>query len=187
MQINRIDNTNFQAIYRLKNVPGVVEDIEKKIIPAYKIINNENSYTIIGNNPYKNVLKKMIERVAEFEKTSISWVEMNAKNYGLNLNSTEDDVIYFIAGNKELEKFKEYIKKRNDRMRPSIKNLLKKIFLKEEKIITVPDNSPEHIKFLADAMDYDCKEKLAFNEYIKERVQDVDSPKDLFYTILRER
>lgn len=187
MQINKIDNTNFQAIYRLKNIPSAVEEIEKKVIPAYKIMSNENAYTIIGNNPFRKVLRTMIERVAEFEKTSISWVEMNAKNYGLNLNSTEDDVIYFIAGNKELEKFKEYIKKRNDRMRPSIKNLLKKIFLKEEKIITVPDNSPEHIKFLADAMDYDCKETLAFNEYIKGQVKDVKSPRDLFYTMLRER
>ena len=156
-------------------------------IPYYNRVTNEKAYAVVGNNPFKKVLEKTIERIAENNKTSTNWVEMNAKNHGLDLSKAKEEVIYFFTGNKEIMNFSDYLVKRNDRLRPTIKNKLKNIFLKEENIINVPNDAPKHIKYLADAMDYDYKETLAFNEYIKGRVQVVSTVREMFIKMMNER
>ena len=65
MQINRIDNTNFKAIYKIRSTPAIIEEVEKNLIPIYENVTNQTAYAVVGNNPFKILVTNMIEKIAQ--------------------------------------------------------------------------------------------------------------------------
>ena len=190
MQINKINNTNFQGIYRIKNSPAIVKEIQNKVAPSYRMVSHNPIVAFPGKNPFKITLDILMEIIAKSQNSSKDWLEMNAKNHGLDLSATKigDDYIHIITGEKDIKNIVEYMIDRTKKLQPSFKDKVMNFFgITKEVDYGITENTPEHLKPLFIALSKIEEEDIAFEEFAGKKVIKVNTPKELLTRMLMER
>ena len=66
MQINKIDKINFNGIYRIKNSPKNLMEIEKFVEPMYRHLKHEPVFQFVGKHPFRmglDMIMKLIYKI----------------------------------------------------------------------------------------------------------------------------
>lgn len=190
MQINKINNTNFQGIYRIKNTPAIVTEIQNKVAPSYKMVSNNPLVAFPGKNPFKIALDILMDMVADSQNSSKSWLAMNAKNHGLDLSAEKigDDYIHIITGEKDIKNIVEYMIERSNKLKPTFKDKVMNFFgISKEANYNITENTPEHLIPLFVGLSKNEEEDIAFAEFTGKRVIKVNTPQELLTRMLMER
>lgn len=190
MQINKIDNTNFQGIYRIKSSPAIINEIQNKVAPSYQRVSNNPIVAFSGKNPFKIALDILMDMIADSQNSSKDWLEMNAKNHGLDLSAakTGDDYIHIVTGEKDVKNIIEYMLDRAKKLKPSFKDKVMNFFgITKEVDYGITENTPEHLVPLFIALSKNEEEDIAFTEFAGKRVIKVNTPQELLTRMLMER
>ena len=182
MQINKIDNVKFNGIYRIKNTPKNIQEIEKYVEPMYKHLKHEPVFQFVGKHPFRMGLDMIMEVIAESQNGSVSWLKMNAENHGAELSSINEDSLHIVSGRKDIENLTDYLINRAEK-RFGFVNRLKNLFSKKN----VYDAKPEHLRPLFRALEFNEEECEAFNEKYGNKVISVNSPQELLQKMLCEK
>ena len=114
MDINKIDNTNFKAIYKIPYSEQNFSLIKDKIIPTYKVVSNQKADFFMGSHPLKMALIQVIEKIVKELDCSLEWLKANAKNHGAKEGSMDLDSICVITGQEDINDIGSFIKVRID-------------------------------------------------------------------------
>lgn len=184
MNINRIDNTNFNGMYKIPYSAKNMQELKDFVLPTYKGISNEPVFIFSGNNPFKVGLDTIMETIAKSNNSSIEWLKMNAKNHGIELPDN-NDTLHIISTEKDIKKLLEYMIKRVQSKKPTFVDKLKKFF-GIAKAPEYDENLPQHLLLLSEALKIDSQEAEAFKEYSKD-FKKAGSAKELFKLLMSER
>ena len=110
MNINKIDNTNFKAIYRLPYSERALNEIKQQVLPTYSTISNQKCGLFVGRNPFFDGLKIWIEAIAQKNNSSVEWLKMNATNHGAEIEHIEEGYIHVMTGEKDVQAVENYMK-----------------------------------------------------------------------------
>ena len=183
MQVNKIDTTNFQGIYRIANTPKNVSEIQKFVTPMYEHIRHEKTLLFEGYNPFKQALDILLEHIADEQKYSLSWLKMNAENFGADFSKVGDGILHIIAGKKDLSRVLEHMKNRAFH-KPTVLEQIKEFFSRPEKDYS---DKPEHLRLLFHALDVNKDEDTAFYEKFGKEIIEVKTPQELLTQMLGEK
>lgn len=197
MNINKVDNTNFKAIYRLPYSEKAIAEIQQQIIPTYKIVTHQNCHFFKGRNPFFDAVKIFIKMIADNNNSSVEWLKMNAKNHGINEKSMEEEFIHVITGDKDIKIIDDYMENRNNslfeilqqqlKQKNSIMHKIKTLFIADEKPdMGFDENTPPHLRELFYILNQDKTNTQVFNEQCPRPI-DVKSTKELFIKMMNER
>jgi len=184
MNINRINSTNFNGIYRIKNTPKNLDDMMKHVLPMYSHLRHEPVFVFSGRNPFKAAVDMLMELIADSQKSTIEWLKMNAEIHGLNLSKLNDDEIHIISGKQKTEEIVEYIKHRVEKQTGFWSNLKKQFSINNNDDIK---RKPEHLRPLAIALQDNETEEAAFLEKYSSQIVEVKTTQDLLRNLLTER
>ena len=189
MFINKIDNTNFQAIYKVKNLAGFANEIENRVIPTYESVSNQAAVKIVGDNPYKKHIFRVLDKLAKKNNSSRDWAERNAKNHGIDTSIINEDTVYVFTGNDEVIKLGKYMAGRNSRLKPTFIDKIREFFsIPKKNDVEFPEDLPSDLYSLYLSVNIDKNETQAFSEYLEaKKVIDANSPQDLLFKMLHER
>lgn len=190
MRINKIEHTNFQGMYKIKNTPAIVNEIQNKVAPAYQKVSNNSIIAFIGKNPFKIALDIIAEGIAETQNSSREWLEMNAKNHGLDLSdeNTGEDVLHIITGDKDIKETIEYMIDRSKKLQPGFKEKIMNFFgIKFEVNYGITRETPKHLIPLFIALSKNKEEDAAFEEFASKKIIKVNTPQELLTRMLMER
>lgn len=190
MHINNINNTNFQGIYRIKNSPAIKNEIKNKVTPMYQMVSNNPVIIFSGKNPFKIGLDILMNLIADSQNSSKTWLEMNAKNHGLDLSAANigDDILHIITDKKDIDNLIEYMINRIKKTEPTFKTkIMNFLGINKTDNYGIKNDTPKHLKPLFIALSKNEAENVAFEEYTKGKVINVDSPKELLTKLLLER
>lgn len=182
MQVNKVDNTNFNGIYRIKNTPKNLMEIDKYVNPMYQHLKHEPVFQFAGNHPFKMGLDVIMELIAEGQKGSVSWLKMNAENHGANLSKLDDEFVHVVSGKKEIEALLGFLENRAIK-KTGFMEKIKLMFATRETY----EEKPEHLRLLFHALARDEEECKAFNEAYKNKIIPVNSSQELLQKMLCER
>lgn len=183
MQINNQSyNIKFSGIYRLPNTAENANAIKHYVLPMYNEIKQEKIFIFPGNNPFRIGVDIIMDMVAKSNHGSREWVRMNAQNHGINITNLGDEVIHIISSNKDVERFKKYIKTRTSKERFLLKKLNRLVKNSKKNTST---NVPDHLKIIFAALRRNKEEDKAFSQFSKNAI-DVTSPEELLSFILTE-
>jgi len=183
MQVNKIDTTNFQGIYRIANTPRNVSEIQKYVTPMYEQIRHEKSFLFEGFNPFKQALDIILNEIADGEKYSLSWLKMNAENFGADFSKIGDGILHIITGKKDISRVFEHMKNRAFH-KPTVLEQIKEFFSRPEEDYS---DKPEHLRLLFHALDVNKEEDNAFYENFGDEIIEVKTPQDLLTKMLCEK
>lgn len=182
--INKTDNTNFNGIYRIKNTPKNIQEIQEHVLPMYEYLKHQPSIIFPGSNPFKAAVDIVIELTAKLNSSSIQWVKMNASNHKLDIVDKQEDFLHIVTSEKDISEIGEYLQKRMEQ-RNSFKTKIKRLFTREPQ-----EEIPEHLQLLSAAVKENNKESAAFEDFLAKRnkkIVETTSPQDLLTKILTER
>lgn len=186
MQINKIDNTNFKAIYKMKVDEKIIQELRTRVIPTYNKVTNQPAVVLQGRNPFVQILDDMIEAFAKQNNASKSWAIMNANNNGIKI-SEDKDILYIFSGDKDVKNLLSYIEERREYNKPSFINSIKNFFRKKEDRISISAETPKHLIPLALIDKFNQKETVAFNKYLGNKFIEAETPKELLIKMMCER
>ena len=197
MNINKIDNTNFKAIYRLPYSEKALSELKQQIIPTYKVVSNQASSFFVGRNPFFDGLKIWIETIAKKNNSSVQWLKMNAANHGGDVKYIEESFIHVVTGENDIQAIDAYAKARADgtfeqmkqlhKERTSVFHKIKRLFVEEElPELGYDENTPEHLKLLFQLIKQNKDETKLFNDTFP-KITEVKSTKELFLKMMSER
>lgn len=178
---------NFTGIYRIKNTPTNIKDIEEKVLPMYSYLKKEPVIGFPGENPFVIGFELIKEVVANANNASKLWLEMNAKNHGQTLPDTNTNFLQIISGKKDIQDFLNYLTERikaNENSPLNIfRNFFKTTFAERERT-----DLPEHLKLLDKAIQIYEKEKVEYQNFTNnKKVVTVSSPQELLTKMLTEK
>lgn len=183
MRINNVDNTNFKAIYRLKNTPTNLETLGNKIIPIYEAITKQDTFVFIGSNPFKSGLDFIIKGIAQANNVTKNWLKKKAEYHGLEYTSSDDGILHVITTQKDIDKLNDYMQARLDMRFERIKDkILNKTPLPDD----ANKNLPEYLQALDSALKLDQVEEEAFKKY-PQKIIEVNNVEELFAKMMSER
>ena len=185
MQVNKIEYTNFNGCYKLANTLSNVAKLTNIIAPAYIDKTNQSILIFSGNNPFKIVVKKIINEVAKKNNSSVEWLKMNAKNHGLYMNDDGYETLNIITSGKDINSFYDYFVARIERLKPTLKNKIIRALGLNKTIPRIDKDLPEHLMMLSYSLNFDKEETAAFKEYSKD-FKTVSSAEQLFELMMRE-
>lgn len=196
MPINRI-NTNFKGIYRIPYSEESVQELKQNLLPTYINVTNQKAKFFVGRHPFFDSFKVCHKIIADENNSSVEWLKMNAQNHGAKAKDFDEEFIYVISGEKDLNALNSYIEdrvinilnvaKETIKEKYSILSKIKKLFIGEKN--NEPDsvkNAPEHLKFLFYLIDTEKKETKAFEEFAPQKIESKNT-KDLFIKMMQER
>ena len=197
MNINKIDNTNFKAIYRLPYSEQALNEVKQQILPQWINVSNQKSAYFVGRNPFFDGLKIWIESIARKNNSSVEWLKMNAENHGAEVEQIEEGFIHVITSEKDIEAVNNYMSERAHstleqikqlhKQRTSVLHKIKTLFIEEEKPeLGYNENTPEHLKLLFQLIKQNKDETKSFNDVFSEIIE-VKTAKELFIKMLNER
>lgn len=197
MNINKIDNTNFKAIYRLPYSKQALNEVKQQILPQWVKVANQKSAYFVGRNPSFDGLKMWIEAIAKKNNSSVEWLKMNAKNHGAEVEYIEEGFIYVMNSEKDIEAINNYISERAHstieqvkqlhKQKTSVLHKIKRLFIEEEKPdLGYNENTPDHLKLLFQLIKQNKDETKIFNDAFP-KIIEVKSTKELFTKMLNER
>ena len=128
--------------------------------------------------------------IADSQKSSKTWLEMNAKNHGLDLSASNigEDILHIVTGEKDIKDLIEYLITRAKSVQPSFKDkVLNFLGIRKEADYGITQDTPKHLKPLFIALSKLETENIAFAEYSKNKVINVDTPKELLKKMMTER
>ncbi len=188
MQINNINNTNFNAIYRLPNTAKNAAELKTHVYPAYAHLRHQPAISVVGSNPFAMGVDMMKDIIAKKFNCSKTWLEMNAENHGLNLSEVKDDYMYIFTGDKEIRNLLDWMMNRvksKDKEINSLSSRLKNFFNPTSKN-DIPENLPTHLIPLFEILKSNKEEDVLFAQYAKNVVK-VNSSQELLQRMLMER
>ena len=183
MQINKTDSTNFKGIYRIANTPKNVSEIQKFVTPMYEHIKHEKTLLFEGYNPFKQALDILLDNMAEEQNYSLSWLKMNAENFGADFSKVGDGILHIVAGKKDLSRVFEHMKNRAFN-KPTVLEKIKEFFSRPEEDYS---DKPEHLRLLFHALDANKEEDKSFYEKFGEEIIEVKTPQELITKMLSEK
>ena len=184
MNINRIENTNFNGLYKVPYTEKNMEALKNFVIPTYMNISKEPVIVFTGNNPFKVGLVKLMELIAKKNNSNVDWLKMNAQNHGVDVSGADCDIINIVSTRKDIDKLQKYMVSRINSRKPSLAEKIQNFF----GIRAVPDydtNLPVHLAILSEGLRLDKEEAEAFAEYSKNIKLYKDS-KDVFKALMSE-
>lgn len=183
MRINNVDNTNFKAIYKIKNTPANIETLSKKIIPIYEAITKQDTFVFIGSNPFKSGLDVITKKIAQANNVTKNWLKKKAEYHGLKYTSSDDGILHVVTTQKDIDKLNDYMQNRLDLRLERI----------QDKILNntpLPDDAnaklPEYLQALDSALKLDQVEEEAFKNY-PQKIIEVNNVEELFAKMMSER
>jgi len=182
MQINKIDNTHFNGIYRIQNTPKNRMEIEKFVEPMYRYLKHEPVFQFIGKHPFRMGLDMIMKLIAENQKGTVSWLKMNAEIHGANVSDYKDDILHIVSGKKEINSLLNFLENRAEKKT----GMLGKIKMLFPPYKTYEDK-PEHLRLLFHALEIDEEECQAFNDVYKNKIISVKTPQELIQKMLCEK
>ncbi len=197
MNINKIDNTNFKAIYRLPYSEQTLNELKERVLPTYNKISNQKSSFFVGRNPFFEGLTLWIEAIANKNNSSVGWLKMNAKNHGGEVEHIEEGFVHVVTGEKDIQSVNDYMKARTNSTIEKIKQLnkerssilykIKSMFIQEEQPERGYDeNTPEHLKLFFQLIKQNKDETKLFNDAFP-KITEAKSAQELFIKMLNER
>lgn len=193
MNINKIDNTNFKAIYRLPYSEKNLAIINKEILPTYSRVTNQCVGVFKGEHPLKMSLIGSIEKISKNLNYSADWLKTNATNHGADRNSMELNYMCVITGEKDTNALTNFLKSRvlsaakENKQMNSIFYKIKNLFIeKSPKEIGFDENTPVHLRELFAWIKNDKDEQKIFEEAFP-KIISVNSPEELFIKMMSER
>ena len=193
MNINKIDNTNFQAIYKIPYSERNFLLIKDKIIPTYKVVSNQKADFFMGSHPLKMALIQVIEKIVKELDCSLEWLKANAKNHGAKEGSMDLDSICVITSQDDINAIGSFIRARIDKAYKEVVQAnsflykVKNFFLgKEEEDLGFNEKTPEHLRKLFYSIKNDKIEAQAFEEAFPKVVL-VKNTDELLLKMLNER
>ena len=183
MRIDKIENTSFKKIYRLKNTPENLDALQNKIIPIYETISKEPAFVFLGSNPFKGGLDAIIKGLAQAHNVTRKWLKRKAEEYGLDYTSSNDGIMHVVTTKKDIDEMMNYMDYRLAlRLLETKKTFLDSSTTKNKKDKTVPP----YIDALRAALEIDKAEEDAFSKYPK-KIVEVNSVEELFSKMMNER
>lgn len=182
MQIKRIDNTKFNGIYRIKNTPKNLMEIEKYVEPMYTHLKHEPVFQFVGKHPFRVGLDLIMKFIADMKNGSVSWLKMNAENHGANFSGINDEELHIVSGKKEIESLMEFLLNRAEK-KTGFLSRVKMMFSHQENY----EDKPEHLRLLFKALEVEEEECNAFSEAYKDKIIPVKSTQELLQKMLCER
>lgn len=179
---------NFTGIYKIPNTPKNIKEIQEKVIPMYSYLKHDKVSGFPGENPFVLGFEVLKGIVANANNASKVWLEMNAKNHGQILPDTNTDFLHIISGNKDIQEFIDYIKKRIKANENTPLNKLKKMFSILQDNNTAREQLPEHLKIIDRAIELYEKERLEYQKFIQNKnIISVSSAQELLAKMLTEK
>lgn len=196
MQTNRI-NTNFKGIYRTPYSEESIKEVKQQVLPIYNRISNQKVKYFIGRNPFFDSFQSCHKIIADENSSSYEWLKMNAQNHGAKAKDFDEEFIYVISGEKDIQALDNYINERVKEIsnnaikiikeKHSVWGKLKKLFMSEKNTETdAYANLPEHLKFVFHLIDLEKKETQAFENFALNKI-DSKTPKELLVKMMQER
>ena len=197
MNINKIDNTNFKAIYRIPYSEQALNELREQILPMYNKISNQQSSLFVGRNPFFDGLKMWINAIARKNNSSVEWLKMNAKNHGAEIEYIEESYIHIMTGEKDVNAVLDYMKNRTSatvekfkqmhKEKTSVWHKIKTFFVEEEQPERgYNENTPDHLKLLFQLIKQNKDVTKSFNDTFP-KITEVKSTKELFKKMMNER
>lgn len=187
MQINNINSTNFNAIYRLPNTAKNAAELKTHVYPAYAHLRHQPAISVVGSNPFAMGVDMMKEIIAKKNNCSKIWLEMNAQNHGLDLDSVKTDCMYVFSGEQEIKNLLNWMENRLSAKiskEKSIFTKLKNFFNPKEE--EIPENLPTHLIPLFEMLKANKEEDALFAQYIK-NIVNVRNSQELLQKMLMEK
>ena len=182
MEITKINNTNFNGIYKIANTPKNLMEIEKFVEPMYTHLKHEPAFQFIGKHPFRIGLDMIMKLIAESQEGTVSWLKSNAEIHGAKASDLQDDVIHIVSGKKEIDSLLKYLENRVAK-KTGLFERIKTLFSPRETY----EDKPEHLRLLFSALELDEEECRAFNEVYKNKIVTVKSTQELIQKMLCER
>lgn len=197
MNINKINNTNFKAIYKIPYSERTLNEIRQQILPNYCAISNQKAGLFVGRNPFFDGLKIWINAIAKQNNSSVEWLKMNARNHGGKVEYIEEGFIHVMTGEKDIDAISNYMKEKTNDTVEKIKQLakekssiwykIKKFFVGEkEPERGYDENTPEHLKLLFQLIKQNKEQTEIFNAAFP-KIIEVKTEKELCIKMLNER
>ena len=195
MNINRVDCTKFNGIYKVPNNKAYIEALNREIMPAYSYVRHDKPMAVIGENPFQLIVEEFMKITAKENNSSIDWLKQNIKNHGGNTDNVNQDFIYLFTL-KDKDNFMGYLIPRieafankygHNNSEKGIKGFFKRFFKKEEpEKLVVDENTPKHLRVVFQALHYNDEEVKNFHDYVDNKIVEVKSPMDLFVKMMNE-
>jgi len=196
METNRI-HTNFKGIYRIPYSETSVKEIKQEILPLYSRVSNQKVKFFVGRNPFFDSFKTCYNVIADENSSSYEWLKMNAQNHGAKAKDFEDEFIYVISGEKDVNALDNYINARVQAIsnkaiqmikdKHSIWGQLKQLFVSNKNTeADIYANLPEHLKFVFYLINLEKEETEFFENFALNKIA-LKTPKELFVKMMQER
>lgn len=195
MHINKTNNINFTAIYRVPLTTQSADEVIKYIIPAYKTVTHKHADFFVGENPYRIITDKLILNLAKNSGGSPKWLKDNAELHNIDTKHFIDDALHVITTKQDIQSVFNYITSKeqevNDFLYPRNKkntfsNRIKKLF----DTYTPADNSdndlPKHLQILKKILDFTKKNNEDFHKFAKDKIIKLDSTEELIEKLSKE-
>ena len=182
MQVNKTTKPSFNGIYRIKNTPKNIEEVQNIIIPLYKACKEEPIIMFVGSNPLKSVKDALIQKHADKLGYSVEWLKANAQNFGASLWDFESEFLHVVSSRKDYNGLMDYLNKRissHSKFLYFVKEIFKGFFKHKEK--------PEHLRDVFRILDLDKQEDIAFSKQFSKRIKDTNSIEELSSNLLQEK
>ncbi len=186
MKINRIENINFNGIYRIQNTPKNIEEIKKYVEPMYNYLKHEPIFQFSGKNPFRAGLDFVMNFIANSQNGNVDWLKMNAEIYGADFKNLGDENLFVVAGEKSIKKLFEYIVERASKMQGNNSAIerLKAFFSKPKENYS---DKPEHLRPLFRALEMNTEEDEEFLKVYSAEIVEVKNTQELITKMLCER
>lgn len=184
MKIDKISNNNFKGIYRLPNTPKNLSEIDKYVGPMYERLKHEAFFPFVGKSPFGDGIRGLIDKIANKEGYSISWLRMNAENHGADFSGISEDYVNVVCGNKDFNNLLEFLKTRVNTKKSPLEKVKDFFFAPKENTY---QDKPEHLRLLFVALDRLDAENSAFEEMFGSKIIEVKTTQELISKALKER
>ena len=183
MEINHINSTNFNGIYRMQYTAQDLEHIKSHVAPMYQYLKQEPILIFDGNNPFKIGVDIIMNLIANSQNSSTNWLKMNATRHGVDFEGLGSNTLHVISGRKEINNFLEYLQKRVAK-KTSFFEKFKNIFSKNKNTY---NDKPAHLRKLFEVLETNREENFEFQKAYNNRIVEVKTPQELLTKILCEK
>lgn len=144
MNITPTQNSNhstFTGRFFIKATPEMATKLKKEILPFCQSMSNKKIAMIDMNVASETQRTLITQNHANLLDCTTTWLQANAKNHGLNFDSTSENHDIFILTNNDINDFQKHMKKLNSPIRIIFDLLFKNSNLKKES-----KKYPEHLQ-----------------------------------------
>lgn len=181
----RTEKVNFTGIYKIPNAPENIKLINEKVIPMYKYMRNRNVVGLPSENPVAFSLEFIKEIIGKSQGASKEWLVMNAQRHGIELPRLNNDNLFIVSGDDDIQKFIDFF---TERLKANSKNPFQRFLEIFKPKVDHSADLPEHLKPLPEVLERYNKEVSAYNDFIsKENIISVSTPQELLTKMMMEK